>query len=105
VRQARATGRALEERRAELRQALRSGLDAARVLLRAAEEQCARAAERADLERQRLGFVEARFRQGIASESERLDAEDDLAAAEIDFAGAKAAVRLAEAEVLYFLGR
>ncbi len=105
VRQARAAARGIEEQRAELEEAYRSAARTARVRLSAAAEQEAKAAERIDLGNRRRLLVEGRYRQGAATESEYLDAEDDLAAAEIDRAQARAAVRLAEADLLYALGR
>jgi outer membrane protein TolC len=105
VRAARASASALNEQRADLEDQLEAGREAARVRLRSAVDEEAKAAERVALEKRRSELVENRYRQGSASESEFLDAEDDRAAAEIDRALAAAAIRQAEAELLYLLGR
>jgi len=105
VRQAEATARSFQETREQVHEALRTRLEVARVHLDSARRQMEKAAERVALERRRLELVEGRYRNAAASESERLDAEDDLAAAEMDLASAAARVRIAEAEVLYVLGR
>jgi outer membrane protein TolC len=105
VESARAAGRALEHERVRLLDALHTGLAVAEVNLESAREQLEKAAERVRLERRRLQLVENRYLRAAASENERLDAEDDLTAAEMDLAAATVQVRLAEAEILYVLGR
>lgn len=105
IRQARAAGRALEEQHSQLRDVLRTRLEVARVGLASAMERMEKATDRVELERRRLDLVKGRYRAAAASESERLDAEDDLAAAEIGLAAAVVRLRLAEAELLYVLGR
>ncbi|MFH1144005.1 MAG: TolC family protein [Candidatus Eisenbacteria bacterium] len=102
VESARAHVRAIEHQRAEVLDELAQALAVARVQWEAAVDQEAKATERLTLEQQRLHLVAGRYREGAATESERLDAEDDLAAAEIQLAEVRARVRLAEVEILRF---
>jgi outer membrane protein len=60
--------------------------------------------ERRDLERQRMELVEGRLNAGMATESEYLDAIDDLTAAELDWVDAQVTLRLREADLLYANG-
>ena len=49
--------------------------------------------------------MDERYRAGLATETERLDAEDDRALADIERAAAVARLRLAEVELAYALER
>ena len=69
-----------------------------------AVRQESQAADRADLQRRIHEFVSRRYDQAGATESEYLDAQDDLTQAEIELALARTRVRLAEAAVLWTLG-
>jgi len=103
VEQARAQERAADERRAELTDRFAQALAVAQVHWQAAREQALKASERVELERRRLELVKGRYRDGAAMENERLDAEDDLAAAESELAASRARVRLTEVEILQFV--
>jgi len=99
---ARAEERAVAHRRTAALDGYVQALSIARAQWEAAQAQEAKAGERVALERQRRELVTGRYRDGAASESERLDAEDDLAQAESEWAAARARVRLAEADLLQF---
>lgn len=103
VEQARAAERAARARHDDLSDHLIQALALARVRWESAREQAHTARERADLERRRLELVKGRYAGGAATETERLDAEDDLAEAETAQAAARARLRLSEVELLYFL--
>ena len=103
VEQARAAEREAQARYDELRDRLVQAQALARVRWETAHEQARMAQERRDLERNRLDLVKGRYANGAATESERLDAEDDLAEAESAWTAALARVRLAEVELLHFL--
>lgn len=96
---------ALRERRDSLARSLQHALDVARTRVIAAREQAAKAEEREALERERFDLVTGRYDKGMARESELLDAHDDLAEAEANTAAVRAALRLAEAELLHAVSR
>ncbi len=102
---ARATARAIDATRTDLNQRLRSAFETAKVRLDYAERQSEKAAERLQVGKQWLDLVTGRRDQGMATESELLDAVDDLADAEASDVAARAAVRLAESDLLYAVGR
>lgn len=104
VQQTVAAGRSLEERRRELLDALTTRVSIAETRLAAAVEQRKRAEERLRLRERRLQLVEGRYRQGNATESEYLDAEDDAAVAETELTAATVRVRMMEVELLYARG-
>jgi outer membrane protein TolC len=85
--------------------AVRTQLQTAVVQLDATRAGLTVAAERVGLVRDRRRMVEARLQQGMATESELLDAEDDLRQAETDLVRAQVRVRMAETEMLYALGK
>ena len=105
VEQARARARAI----AVLRDGLLDDLETARVQaearLESARSRLTAARERAEFERERLGLIRSRRRTGMATLTELLDAQDDLAQAETAETVALAGVRLAEADLLYANGR
>ena len=100
IQQAQANRVALEDRKQDLITSLETRQQTALDALAAAREVKGKASEHASLERQRLALVEGRLKLGAATETEYLDAQDDLAAAETDYASALAALRLAEADLL-----
>lgn len=102
---ARATARAVEAARTDVYRLLEGAFEAAQVRLDYAKRQSEKAAERLEAERRRLELVTGRRNQGMATESELLDAHDDLADAEAAEVAARAAVRLAESDLLYAAGR
>lgn len=104
VRQARAAMNTLIDRKTELENSIRTRIGAAIILRRASAAAYGKAAERANLERKRLTMVEGRLRKGMASESEFLDAQDDLTAAETDLVSAATRLRIAETDLLYAAG-
>jgi outer membrane protein TolC len=100
VRQVKASERSMEARKQDLLNSLTTRRASALQVLEAARAAFTKVSERADLERQRLAMVEGRQKSGMATESEYLDAQDDLTAAETDLAAAAVQVRLAETDVL-----
>lgn len=102
---ARAGARAIDATRADVHRHLEAAFDAATVRLDYARRQSVKAAERLEAERRRLDLVSGRREQGMATETELLDAQDDLAAAEAADVAARASVRLAETDLLYAAGR
>lgn len=104
VEQVRATADALDQRKQDLINSLNTRYETSLTALTAARLAEAKALERADLEQQRLGLVEGRLLSGMASESEYLDAHDDLTAAVFDRVSATVKLRLAETDFLYSAG-
>jgi outer membrane protein len=94
----------LEFRKQDLENALVTARQTALESYRAAEVTRGKAAERSDLQRQRLAMVEGRLKNGMATETEYLDAQTDLTTADTDLASATAQLRLAEADLLYASG-
>ena len=105
VEAARATARAIDATRSDLHRRLQGAFETARVRLDFAMRQSAKASQRVEAERRRLELVGGRREQGMATETELLDAHDDLADAEASEVAARAAVRLAESDLLYAAGR
>lgn len=87
----------------DVREAFATRLAAGDRQLEAARSELDAARERVDLERRILDHVDRRRRAAAATESEYLDAEDDLAEAEAAAALAQTGVRLAEAALLWIL--
>jgi outer membrane protein len=104
VQQAKANRNALEARKQDLLVSLHTRYQTSLDALSAARAVRDKAEERAALERQRLQMVEGRLKLGAATETEYLDAQDDLTNAETDLASAIVAVRLAEADLLNAAG-
>jgi outer membrane protein len=102
---ARATARAIDATRTDLHQRLQSAFETAKVRLDYAERQSEKATERLQVGKQWLDLVTGRHDQGMATETELLDAVDDLADAEASDVAARVAVRLAESDLLYAVGR
>lgn len=102
---AQALARAVDATRAAVHRRLEGAYETATVRLEYAGRLAAKAAERVAVERRRLEFVTGRYDQGMATETELLDAHDDLADAEAAEVAATASVRLAESELLYAAGR
>ena len=105
VRSRAAARRATVERSEVVREQLVAAVVAARQRVLSAREQLDLATQRAELERRRLALVEARSGEGQATESELLDSQDDLSEAEIALAVSQARLRMAEADLLYAVGR
>jgi outer membrane protein TolC len=105
VERAKAESDALQERQDDLRRLLDHALGVARARVAAAREQAAKADERVALERERFDLVNGRYQKGMARESELLDAHDDLAEAEANTTSVRAALRLAEADLLHAVSR
>jgi len=104
VQQAALAVRAAEARKTDLVNALRTREQTATDARDAARLAGEKAIQRAALERRRSTMVEARYHNGLATESEYLDAQDDLTTAELDRVGAVVRLRLAEADLLYASG-
>jgi len=102
--QARALARVLDARQTDLINAIQTLQATSREALAAAQSILIKSSERLDLDRRRLTMVEGRYRAGMASESEYLDAQDDLADAETNVTAARVRLRLAEADLLYASG-
>lgn len=103
--QAAARARWLEAQRRDLGEAVATAAATAASALAAARDQEAQAAERAGLQSRLLAMVEGRYAQQAATETEYLDAQDELTQAELELALARARVRLAEAAWLWTQGR
>jgi outer membrane protein TolC len=95
---------ALEYRRDDLIRNLSTVSATARALWESSLPGLEKLSERRDLERQRMELVEGRLQAGMATESEYLDAIDDLTAAELDWVDAQVTLRLREADLLYANG-
>lgn len=61
--------------------------------------------ERLAIETERAELIKNKLSAGLATESQWLDAQDDLTAAEIDWISSVVALRLAEADYLHAIGR
>lgn len=96
----RAQQRALTATRDDVKDVLRTRQANALTQMQAAEKEVAQATERLDLENRRLEMAHERWREGHATESELLDAQDDVTFAAGDLATAQARLRLSEAELL-----
>ena len=96
--------RALEARRDEARRVADLALVQAKDQVDAARGQWRLAVERAEVEARRLPLMEARWRNGAATEKEWLDATDDLRMAEVERALGAARLRLAENRLLAAAG-
>jgi OMF family outer membrane factor len=105
VEQHAAMARALSHRHEELQRELSSALEVSRAQVKAQREQVAKAQQRAELESQRLELVQGRYQQGLGTETEFLDAQDDLSDAEIAVAAQRSRLRLAEVNLLYAVAR
>lgn len=104
ARQAEARATLLDAQRRDLAEAVATALATARANLAAAVAIESQAGARLALQQRLLAMVEARQAQAAATGTEYLDAQDDLAQAEIDLALARTRVRLAEAALLWALG-
>ncbi len=102
--QASARARQVSAHRDDVCDAITSAHAAARVELDAARATEALASERVDLAQRILGLVAGRLAAAAATESEYLDTQDDLTAAQTDLALARTRVRLAEATLLWTVG-
>jgi outer membrane protein TolC len=105
VHQLAATTRVLAHRHTVLERRLRGALAVALAQVASRRDQIHRAELRVEFDRQRLGLVEGRYRQGLGTESELLDAQDDLAESETALAATQAQLRLAEVDYLYAVAR
>ncbi|MCB2200477.1 TolC family protein [bacterium] len=103
--QARAMQDAIQHGRSEAEQAWQTRAKTAHVQLDAAARDHELATERVELYRERLSLLTQRYKQGLATESERLDAEDELTMAQRNRVTAQAKIRLAENELLFTLGK
>lgn len=104
ARQAEARATLLEAQGRDLSEAVATALATARANLAAAVAIESQAGARLALQQRLLAMVEARQAQAAATGTEYLDAQDDLAQAEIDLVLARTRVRLAEAALLWALG-
>lgn len=102
IERAHAQSRAIDQQRRALADGFTQALATARITWEAARGEETKVRERVALEQRRLELVIGRYREASASVSERLDAEDDLTAAESDLAAARVKVRLAAIEILRF---
>lgn len=103
--QAAARARWLEAQQRDLGEAVATAAATAGSALAAARDQEAQAGERARLQARLLEMVEGRYGQQSATETEYLDAQDELTQAELELALARARVRLAETAWLWTQGR
>jgi outer membrane protein TolC len=103
--QAEARSRQAEARRRDLQEAVTAAQATASRDLAIAREELARASERVDLARNIGELVGARYESADASESEYLDALDDVTTAEFELSLVRTRQRLAEASLLWTLGR
>ena len=103
--QAAARARWLEAQQRELDEAVATAAATAATALDAARDQEAQAVARTGMQARLLALVEGRYAQQSATETEYLDAQDELTQAELDLALARARVRLAEAALLWTQGR
>jgi len=101
--QASAQARQAEARRQDVDEAFLAAHEKATTTLESARLELDETSARADLERRILELVGRRYREAQASESEYLDAQDDLSEAEIQLALAMTRVRQAEADLLWIL--
>jgi outer membrane protein TolC len=105
VREFEATSRALAYQHEELERSLTNQLRVSQARVVAQRKQISKALQRVELERQRLRLVEGRYQQGLGTETELLDAQDDLSDAEVAVAAQRAQLRLAEVKLLYAVAR
>lgn len=103
--QAHAVQDAIQQGLSEREQFWQTRAQTAQVQLDAAKEDYSLASQRVDLYRERFDLLTTRYEQGMATESERLDAEDELTLAQRNRVTAQAKIRLAENELLYTLGK
>jgi len=104
ARQAAARAALIEAQRRELAEAVATAAATGRANLAAAVTVESQATARVALQERLLAMVEDRQAQAAATGTEYLDAQDDLAQAEIELALARTRVRLAEAALLWALG-
>lgn len=102
---ARVEGRRAEAGLAESERRLSAARAAARAARTSAAEAARQAADLTALEARRLELMQGRWREGLATERDWLDAHDDLRLAEIDERLALARLRQAESRLLAALGR
>ncbi|MFA7332187.1 MAG: TolC family protein [Candidatus Delongbacteria bacterium] len=103
--EARSQRKALEHRLREAERETGSLLERCREWVGAALTAWDEAVAREALETRRQGLVEARWRLGMATERDWLDAQDDLRQAQLDRALGAARLRLAENRLLQAMGR
>lgn len=99
------TRKAWEDRLAEAERESAGQLARAREWVGAALAAWEEAASRGELESRRLDLVELRWRQGMATERDWLDAQDDLRQARLEEIQGAARLRLAENRLLLAMGR
>ncbi len=102
--QAAARARGIAARRADVLDAITAAHATVQSQLAAAGAQLEQAAARADLQHRIADLVGQRYAQASATETEYLDAQDDLTQADIDLALARTRLRLAESALLWTLG-
>ncbi|MDO9693132.1 MAG: TolC family protein [Candidatus Latescibacteria bacterium] len=103
--QAEARARQLEGRYQDLERTVNTNFRLASYEWTAIRDELVLATERADLTRRLGELVGARYERADASESEYLDALDDVTAAEFELSLVRTRQRLAEATLLWTLGR
>jgi outer membrane protein TolC len=103
--QAEARARQVEARHRDLEEAVTAAHATALRDLAAAREELGCATGRAELARRIGELVGARYARADASESEYLDAQDDVTAADLELSLVRTRQRLAEASLLWVLGR
>jgi outer membrane protein TolC len=99
------TGSALESTRENVARSFQTMLKSAQTAVNSAKPIVGKMQEHLSLQKEILGLVEGRLKVGMASESEYLDAQDDLFDAETLWITSVAALRTAEADLLYTEGR
>ena len=101
--------RAMENLLQDSRQAVEDGwvtrLATARLQLDSTIREHELAQQRVQLYEEHLILLTDRYRQGLATESERLDAEDEVTVARRNLVAAQANIRLAETDILFVLGQ
>ncbi len=105
VQRIQASRNGLEHSLNRLVQNLDNASSIARIGVEAAQEQVNLAEQRVDIEQRRLQLIRNRFQVASATQTEVLDAEDDLREAQIALVAATTQLRMAEVELLYVFGR
>ncbi len=104
LQQVKASQRALSQSRAGLEKSLTNQYIDARNRYQNASDLLSSANDLLVIERERYSLVQSRYDQGMATETELLDAQDDLTLAEIELAVTTAGLRMAEVNLIHAAG-
>jgi multidrug efflux system outer membrane protein len=105
VDQTRAGMNALKSQRDQLLRSVQTRMATAEQNVSAAKDALVKSTEHRELEQRRFQLVQGRYQVGASSESEFLDAQDDLTVAQLDQATSTVRLRLAEADWIYAAGK